>query len=51
MYYIIEINYRNTTHTDQFRIDENEIIQFIQFLIRNVDYESYTVYKCTYTLK
>jgi ribosomal protein L25 (general stress protein Ctc) len=48
MYYVIAIIYPDSTRTDQFHIDENEIVQFIQFLTKHVDFESYTVIKRTY---
>ncbi len=44
MYYIIAITYPNSTRTDQFHIDENEILSFIQFLHKHVDFEAFTLF-------
>ena len=43
MYYIIAITYPDSS-TDQFHIEETEIIQFLQFLTKNVDFEAFTLF-------
>jgi len=44
MYYVITLSYKGNSQTDTFKIDEGELINFIQFITDHIDHlESFHV--------
>lgn len=45
MYYCITISYKDNSQTDSFKIDEGELINFIQFITEHI-YNLETFFVC-----